>query len=170
MTLPSRDDWKDSYLAFDGDGNPIALGDSANLVNGMRDKGSTTGVVTTWKDSTGLQADDSHRIFGHPNGAATLDASGKVLDTQLPHRGHSISNDGTPVPYRKDLNFFDEFVVANSDTSTNVSTAIHVTELRTGVSPVKPYARHGELVTRTLVGKDNISLRIEVQNIIVLRS
>jgi microcystin-dependent protein len=170
MTLPAKDDRKDSYLAFDGEGNPIALGDSANLVKGIKDTGSTPDAVMLWKDSTGLQAADSLRKFGEPNGAATLDASGKVPDAQLPPRGHSISNNGTLVPYRKDLNFSDEFVVADSDTATNVSTAIHVTELGTGVAPVKPYAGHGEIQVRTMVGKDNIALRVGAREEIEISS
>jgi hypothetical protein len=113
-----------------------------------------------WKDASGIQAADSHRVFGAPHGAATLDASGKVPDDQLTPRGHSIFHDGIPVPYRKDLNFSDEFVITDSDTATNVSTAIHVTTLGTGVTPVKPYAGKGELKVRTVVGKDNITVRV----------
>jgi hypothetical protein len=41
LVLPNREDRKDSYLGFDGYGNPIALGDSANLVKGIGDEGST---------------------------------------------------------------------------------------------------------------------------------
>jgi hypothetical protein len=170
MTLPPEEERKNSYLAFDGDGKPIAIGDSANLVKGMRDEGTTPDAVMLWKDNTGLQAADSHRVFGAPSGAATLNSDGVVPDDQLPPRGHSISNNSTPVPYRKVLNFSDEFVVANSDTSTNVSTAIHVTELGTGVAPVKSYAGHGELVARTLVGNDNIALRVGAQGEIEISS
>jgi hypothetical protein len=117
-----------------------------------------------WKDSSDLQADHSLRVSGEPNGAATLDNNGTVPDGQLPPRGHSISNDGMPIEYRKNLDFSDEFVVTDSDSSPNVRTAIYVTKLGNGVTPVKQYGGHGELQVCTMVGGDNIAVRVGVQD------
>jgi microcystin-dependent protein len=157
LVLPDRDARKDAYLAFDGDGDPIAVGEGANVVTGLRGTGSTPQAVMLWADDTGTQAADSQRIFGAPNGAATLNESGLVPDTQLPQRGHAISNSGMPTEYRNVLNFSDEFSVTDGDTSTDVATAIQIIDEGTGISMVDQYTGHGEIHAHTIAGGDNIA-------------
>jgi hypothetical protein len=68
------------------------------------------------------------------------------------------------------LNFSDEFVLTNGDTATNVATTIRVTDLGDGISPLEQYGGHGELVTRTLVGKDSVLLRVDSRGAIEISS
>jgi hypothetical protein len=82
LILPNREDRKDSYLGFNGDSIPIALGNSANQVKGIEDEESTSGEVMIWADGTGSSAGDSHRIFGSLNGATTLDSNDKIPQNQ----------------------------------------------------------------------------------------
>jgi hypothetical protein len=49
-----------------------------NLMKEIGEERSTPGAVMLWKDGTGRQADDSKKVFGHPNGAATLNGDGVV--------------------------------------------------------------------------------------------
>lgn len=95
MDVPNRDARKDSYLAFDDEGYPIAVGDAANVVKGLKGTGSTPNAVMIWADDTGLQAGDSHRVFGAPNGAATLDGDAKLSIAELPT--FTVSNLGVGV-------------------------------------------------------------------------
>lgn len=157
--LPSKEERKDSYLAFDEDGYPIAVGDAANVVSGLRDIGSTPGAVMIWGDATGLQAADSKRVFGQPNGAATLDENGQIPDAQLPKRGHEITNNDQPVEYRKILDFSDEFVVWNHGDANKIRSNLQVVHMGGGQRVIDCYDGHGVLKTSTIKAGTNIGVR-----------
>lgn len=159
LVLPSVEGRKEGYLAFDSDGEPVVLGDAANVVAGLRDTGSTPDAVMVWADDTGLQAADSKRIFGQPGGAATLNGEGVVPDEQLPKRGHSVSRAGQPIDYQKNLDFSDEFNVYNENDSTKVETVLHVLNLGDGLPVVRRYDRHGEFTANTLLSGTNVGIR-----------
>jgi hypothetical protein len=94
MDLPPLEERKDSFLGFDEEGRPVAYGTSGGFVKGIPETGSTPEAIMVWADASGLQAEDSHRLFGAPNGAATLDSSGKIDPQQLPDFSVSPSGSG----------------------------------------------------------------------------
>jgi hypothetical protein len=84
MEIPPADERANGYLAFDDEGKPIIYGKAGGYVHGLPDGGSTANDIMVWADNTGLQAADSGRQFGAPNGAATLDGSGRLALAELP--------------------------------------------------------------------------------------
>lgn len=168
LMLPSLEDRKNSYLGFDEEGAPIALGSASNVVSGLQGTGSTPHGVMIWSDASGLQSADSKRVFGEPNGAATLDSTGVVPDAQLPERGHAITSDGKAREYRKILNLSDEFVVSNDDTSTNVRLGLVINTLGTGMPTVKNYDGHGVFNTHSLLAGPNVGIKEQEDGTLVI--
>lgn len=145
LILPGLEERKNAYLAFDEEGNPMAMGDSQNVVAGLQGTGSTPDAVMVWDGNSGLQAADSGRVFGMPDGAATLGSDGKVPDDQLPERGHKITNAGNPVGYRKTMDFSNEFKVFTGGDAVKVTTNLHTANVGEGVGVLQPYGGEGEI-------------------------
>ena len=156
FVLPPAEERKNAYLAFDEEGYPMVLGTAQNIVYGLADKGSTPGGIMIWQDDTGARAGDSGRVFGMPDGAATLGSNGKVPDSQLPNLGHDIALEGTVLPFRRVLDFSREFDVKSGERATYVRSGMKINTLGDGEKVVKDYTGNGTVNVQSLIAGANI--------------